>query len=223
MQHLLCKQTLNLTSGLKDTMAGTIAISFFERFYVYCHDHDIPPQPSHTYSCLLTVQTPPEQSLTKPEPIPGLPDPSTAFPNPSAAFPKGCCTDICLVSIPEAVNTIPEHIWSFPTNLKHLESHQPILSLYTHLWTRRLSMRNRDQAKPKCLAVFPIESYSFPFVLIIICLSLPLSRSSCHSFPPSTLYPSSLYHTLSYSYTPCHYHLWPHPDHSFQVPVSSTT
>ena len=75
-----------------------------------CHNHDIPPQPSHTYSCLLAVQTPPEHSLTKPKPISGLPDPSTAFPNPSAAFPKGCCTDVCLVSIPEAVNTIPEHI-----------------------------------------------------------------------------------------------------------------
>ena len=75
-----------------------------------CHDRDIPPQPSHICSCLLAVQTPPEHSLTKPEPIPGLPDPSIAFPNSSAAFPKGSCTDICLVSIPEAVNTIPEHI-----------------------------------------------------------------------------------------------------------------
>ena len=46
----------------------------------YCHDHDIPSQPSHIYLCLLAVQTPPEQSLTKPEPIPGLSDPSTAFP-----------------------------------------------------------------------------------------------------------------------------------------------
>ena len=76
----------------------------------YCHDRDIPPQPSHTCSCLLAVQTPPEHSLTKPKPIPGLPDPSIAFPNSSAAFPKGCCTDVCLVSIPEAVNIIPEHI-----------------------------------------------------------------------------------------------------------------
>ena len=25
-----------------------------------CHDHDIPPQPSHIYLCLLAVQTPPE-------------------------------------------------------------------------------------------------------------------------------------------------------------------
>ena len=75
-----------------------------------CHDCDIPPQPSHTYSCPLAVQTPPEHSLTKPEPIPGLLDPFIAFPNSSAAFPKGCCTDICLVSIPKAVNTIPEHI-----------------------------------------------------------------------------------------------------------------
>ena len=78
--------------------------------YASCHDCDIPPQPSHTYSCLLAVQTPPEHSLTKPKPILGLPDPSTAFPNPSAAFPKGCCTNVCLVSIPEAVNTIPEYI-----------------------------------------------------------------------------------------------------------------
>ena len=75
-----------------------------------CHDRDIPSQPSHIYSCLLAVQTPPEHSLTKPKPIPGLPDPSTAFLNPSAAFPKECCTNICLVSIPEAVNTIPEYI-----------------------------------------------------------------------------------------------------------------
>ena len=75
-----------------------------------CHDRDIPPQPSHICSCLLAVQTPPEHFLTKPEPIPGLPDPSIAFLNSSAAFPKGCCTDVCLVSIPEAVNIIPEHI-----------------------------------------------------------------------------------------------------------------
>ena len=56
-----------------------------------CHNRDIPPQPSHTYLCLLAVQTPPEQSLIKPEPIPGLPNPSIAFPNSSAAFLKGCC------------------------------------------------------------------------------------------------------------------------------------
>ena len=97
---------------------------------IWCHDRDIPPQPSHTCSCLLAVQTPPEHSLTKPEPIPGLPDPSIAFLNSSAAFLKGCCTDVCLVSIPEAVNTIPKHIWPFPTNPKHLESHRPTLSLY---------------------------------------------------------------------------------------------
>ena len=41
---------------------------------VHCHDRDIPSQPSHVYSCLLAVQTPPEHSLTKPEPIPGLPE-----------------------------------------------------------------------------------------------------------------------------------------------------
>ena len=72
-----------------------------------CHDRDIPPQPSHTYSCLLAVQTPPEHSLAKPKLIPGLPDPSIAFPNSSAAFLKGCCTNVCLVSIPKAMNTIP--------------------------------------------------------------------------------------------------------------------
>ena len=99
----------------KDKPCGALALSTVA--VSPCHDRDIPPQPSHTYSFLLAVQTPPEHSLTKPEPIPGLPDPSTAFPNPSAAFPnpsaafpKGCCTDVCLVSVPEAVNTIPEHI-----------------------------------------------------------------------------------------------------------------
>ena len=173
--------------------------------FAFCHGRDIPPQPSHTYSCLLAVHTPPEQSLTKPKPIPGLPDPSTAFLNPSAAFPKGCCTNICLVSISEVENTIPEHIWPLPTNLKHLESHRPTPSLYDHLWTRGLSMRNRDWVKPKCLAAFLIEFYSFLSVLIIIRLSLSLSCSSCHSFPPSTLYPSSPYHTLSYHYTSCPY------------------
>ena len=34
-QHLSCKQMSNSTSGLKDAMAGTIAIFFFERFYTY--------------------------------------------------------------------------------------------------------------------------------------------------------------------------------------------
>ena len=166
-----------------------------------CHDRDIPPQPSHTYSCLLAVQTPPEHSLTKPEPIPGLPDPSIAFPNSSAVFLKGCCTDVCLVSIPEVVNIIPEHIWPFPMNPKHLKSHRSTPSLHTRLWTRRLSMHNRDRAKPERLAVFPIESYSFLPYLLLSVSPYPCPVPSCHSFPLSTLYPSSLYHTLLYLYT----------------------
>ena len=35
--------------------------------------------------------------------------------------------------------------------------------------------------------------------------TLPLSRSLLSHLPPSTLYPSSPYHTLSYSYTSCPY------------------
>ena len=101
--------------SMQEPSCGTDLLDIVQEYRPFCvslecHDRDIPPQPSHTYSCPLTVQTPPEHSLTKPEPIPGLRDPSIAFPNSSAAFPKGCCTDICLVSIPEAVNTIPEHI-----------------------------------------------------------------------------------------------------------------
>ena len=138
-----------------------LELCFAARLLGSCHDRDIPPQPSHTYSCLLVVQTLPEHSLIKPEPIPGLPDPSTTFLNPSAAFPRGCCTHICLVSIPEAVNTIPEHIWPFPMNLKHLKSHWSTPSLHAHLWTQRLSMHNCDRVKPECLAIFLIESYSF--------------------------------------------------------------
>ena len=158
----------NLWSDLIATEYGILVHS--------CHDRDTPPQPSHTYSCLLTVQTPPEQSLTKPEPIPGLPNPSTAF-------SKGCCTDVCLVSIPEAVNTIPEYIWPFLMNPKHLESHQPTPSLHAHPWTWRLSVRNGDWAKPECLAVFLIESYSFSSVLIIIHLSFEMTLR------PTTLKP----------------------------------
>ena len=66
-------------------------------------------------------------------------------------------------------------------------------------------MRNCDRAKPERLAFFLIESYSFSLVLIIICPSLPLSRSLLSLLPLSTLYPTSPYHTLSYSYTSCPY------------------
>ena len=171
-----------------------------------CHNHDIPPQASHTYSCLLAVQTPPKQSLTKPEPIPGLPDPSTAFPNPSAAFLKGCCTNVCLVSIPEAVNTIPKHIWPFLMNPKHLESHRPTPSLHAHLWTWRLSICNHDRVKPEHLALFPIESYSSSLILFIIHPFLPLSCSLLSFLflhQPCICLVS--YHTLLYHYTPCPY------------------
>ena len=179
-----------------------------------CHDRDIPPQPSHTYSCPLTVQTPPKHSLTKPEPIPGLP-------NPSIAFPKGCCTDICLVSIPEAVHTIPEHIWPFPMNPKHLESHQPTPSLHTHLWTWRLSMRNCDRAKPERLVVFPIESYSFLSYLL-----LSVSPYPC-LVPPVTPFLHQpciclVFTIASHTFTHLSLPLRLHPDHSFKVPVFST-
>ena len=125
--------TISNVNKVTNTRTWFNSLSVIVAFCNDCHDRDIPPQPSHTYPCLLAVQTPPEQSLTKPEPIPGLPDPSTAFPNSSAAFPKGCCTDVCLVSIPEAVNIIPEHIWPFPTNPKHLESHRSTPSLHARL------------------------------------------------------------------------------------------
>ena len=159
---------------------------------------DIPPQPSHTYLCLLAVQTPPEQSLTKPEPIPGLPDPSIAFLNSSAAFPKGCCTDVCLVSIPKAVNTIsdePKTSWIPSTNPKLVP----------------LPLNPKTQyAQPQLGEAWTLSSIPdwvlfLPSILIIIRLSLPLSHSSCHSFPLSTLYLSSPYHILSYHYTSCPY------------------
>ena len=115
LQPLLPAHTPNFLPTTSVTFLPTLS-SVFTSFPIYCHNRDIPPQPSHTYSCLLTVQTPPEQSLTPHEPIPGLHDPSTAF-------LKGCCTDVCLVSISEAVNTIPEQSDQLPMNPKHLESH----------------------------------------------------------------------------------------------------
>ena len=143
--------------------------------------------------------------------------------NLSAAFPKGCSTDVCLVGIPKAVNIIPEHTWPFLMNPKHLKSHWPTLSLHAHLWTWRLSMCNHDRAKPECLAIFLIESYSFlshlflsvsPYPCLIPPVTPFLRQPYIHLVP---------YHTLLYHYTPYLYHLWLHPDHSFQVPVSSTT
>ena len=78
---------------------------------------------------------------------------------------------------------------------------EPTPSLHAHFQTWRLGMCNCNQVKPECLAFFLIESHSFSLVLIIICLSLPLSRFLLSLLPPSTLYPTSPYHTLSYLYT----------------------
>ena len=121
----------------------------------WCHNHDIPPQASHTYSCLLTVQTPPKHSLTKPKPIPGLPDPSIAF-------PKGCYTNICLVSIPKAVNTIPEHIQPFLMNLKHLESHQPTPSLHAHVTPVTTNHIQDRRFRPRAWSHSPRACYRSP-------------------------------------------------------------
>ena len=57
----------------------------------------------------------PTRVYSQSRPHPNSPWPN---PNPSQAFPKGCCTDVCLVSIPEAVNTIPKHIWPIFDKLK---------------------------------------------------------------------------------------------------------
>ena len=61
-------------------------MSHFNYSLVYWKGMSRPWHP--TYSCLLTVQTPPEQSLTKPEPIPNLPNPSIAFPKRWTPFPN---------------------------------------------------------------------------------------------------------------------------------------
>ena len=54
--------------------------------------------------------------------------------------------------------------------------------------------------------------------LLTLVLFPPVSPSLCQSC--ICLVP---YHTLSYHYTLCPYHLRLHPDHSFQVPISSTS
>ena len=168
-------------------MTGLCSVRYFS-----CHDHDIPPQPSHTYSCLLAVQTPPKHSLTKPEPIPGLPDPSTAFLNPSAAFPKGCFTDICLVSIPEAVDsTLPyPRLWH--------------LSPLTHVFVHTLV----HSAQPWCIPHNPARKYvslllipcthshdplvaeywDKPFSEILVLFASPPTSSESLGFSP-TFYP----------------------------------
>ena len=54
---------------------------------------------------------------------------------------------------------------------------------------------------PEHLALFPIESHSFLSYLSLSISSYPCLVLSCHSFPLSTLYLSSPYHTLLYPYT----------------------
>ena len=51
-RYLLGTKKLALTFG-----EGKQGLKGFTDADGACHDHDIPPQPSHTYSCLLTVQT----------------------------------------------------------------------------------------------------------------------------------------------------------------------
>ena len=66
-------------------------------------------------------------------------------------------------------------------------------------------MHNHDQAKPKCLAVSWLSPIPFLSYLLLSVPPYPCSVSSYHSFPLSTLYPSSPYHTLSSLYICCPY------------------
>ena len=140
--------------------------------------------------------TVPDQTQTHPRPSRFI----YSIPEPSAAF----------LNLLLHRHLLSKHSWSgehhsFPTNPKHLKSHQLTLSLHAHLWTQKLSIRNCNRVKPKHLASFPIESHSFLSYLLLSISPYPCLVPSCHSFPLSTLYLSSAYHTLSYHYTSCPY------------------
>ena len=93
--------------------------------------------------------------------------------------------------------------WSGKTGLDRIPSTNPELACSPLNSKTQYAQPSLDKAQ--MLSNILIEFYSFSLVLIIICLSLPLSRSLLSLLPPSTLYLTSPYHTLSYSYTSCPY------------------
>src|SRR5438128_12320313 len=126
-------------------------------------------------------------STRSPDPTRTVPDQTRTHPRPSRS----------IYSIPKPICSIPEPI-AAPTLLsKHSRSGEH--HSRTHLTipdepeTSRIPLTNPklacsplnlttqytqcDRAKPKRLALFLIESHSLSLILIIICLSLPLSRS----------------------------------------------
>src|SRR5438128_5684719 len=170
-------------------------------------------------------------STRSPDPTRTVPDQTRTHPRPSSST----------YSIPEPICSIPEPI-AAPTLLsKHSRSGEH--HSRTHLTipdepeTFRIPATNPelarsplnpttqytqcDRVKPKCLALFPIESHSLSLVLIIICLSLPLSRSLLSllsSINPVSIVLTIPSRTLTHPVLPLRLHL----DHSFQVPISST-
>src|SRR5438128_5425277 len=129
----------------------------------------------------------PDQTRTVPDQTRTVPDQTRTHPRPPRS----------IYSIPEPICSIPEPI-AAPTLLsKHSRSgehHSRIhLTIPDEPETSRIPSTNPelarsplnpttqytqcDRAKPERLALFPIESHSFSLVLIITCLSLPLSRS----------------------------------------------
>ena len=108
----------------------------------------------------------------------------------------------------------PETSWILLTNPKLACSPLNPKTQYMQPWSGEARM---PSTIPDWVLFLFSRTYYYPSLLTYV-LFPPISPSLCQ--PCICLVP---YHTLSYHYTPCPYHLRLHPDHSFQVPISSTS
>ena len=146
------------------------------------------------------------------------PDPTWTVPDQTRTHPRPSWS---IYSIPEPICSIPEgmlhqcllskHPWS---SEHHSRTH---LTIPDEPKTSQIPLTNpglahsplnlKTQYVQQQLGEAQMPSYIpdwvlfLSLVLISICLSLPLSHPPCHSFPPSTLYPSS---PLPYPLVPLH-------------------
>ena len=142
--------------------------------------------------------TVPDQTQTHPRP----PQPIYGIPKPICSIPKGMLHQ----------HLLSKHSWS---GEHHSQTH---LTIPNEPKTSQIPLTNPElvcsplnpktqYVQPRSGKAWTLKHYSqlslIPFLLYLL-LSVPLYPClilSYHSFPPSTLYPSSPYHTLLYLYT----------------------
>ena len=173
-------------------------------------------------------------STRSPDPIWTVPDQTQTHPRPSRS----------IYSIPEPICSIPKgmlhryllskhsqsgehHSWTHltipdePKTSQILSTNPELACSPLNLKTQYMQPWSGKAWMPSTIPSWVLFLFSRTYYylsLLTLVLFPPVSPSLCQ--PCICLVP---YHTLSYHYTLCPYHLRLHPDHSFQVPISSTS